>query len=42
MTMIDVSGECFFLVPAHPGCPRQSPESRKIVVVVVLLVYCDF
>jgi len=23
------------LVQTHPGCPRQSPESRKMVVVVV-------
>ena len=23
-----------FLVPAHPGSPRQSPGGRKIVVVV--------
>jgi len=22
------------LVPAHPGCPGQSPESHKMVVVV--------
>ena len=22
----------FLLVPAHPGCPGQSPESRKMVV----------
>ena len=27
-----------FLVPAHPGSPGQSPESRKTVVVVVSLV----
>jgi len=27
----------FFLVPAHPGCPGQSPESHKMVVVVVVV-----
>ena len=26
-------GEMYLLVPAHPGCPRQSLESRKMVVV---------
>jgi len=35
MTMTGVSGQMFLLVPAHPGCPEQSPESRKMVVVVV-------
>ena len=25
-------GEMYLLVPAHPGCPRQSPESCKMVV----------
>jgi len=25
----------FLLVPAHPGCPGQIPQSRKTVVVVV-------
>jgi len=24
--------EMYLLVLAHPGCPRQSPESRKMVV----------
>jgi len=24
----------FFLVPAHPGCPGQNPQSRKTVVCV--------
>jgi len=28
----------FLLVPAQPGCPGQSPESRKVVVLVVLPV----
>jgi len=26
-------GEMYLLVPAHLGCPRQGPESRKMVVV---------
>jgi len=34
----------FFLVPAHPGCPRQIPQSRKTVVCVCVvrpvLEYC--
>jgi len=34
----------FLLVPAHPGCPGQIPQSRKTVVfcvcVCVLLVLC--
>jgi len=38
MTMIGVSGWVFLLVPAHPGCPRHIPESRKTVVVVVVAV----
>ena len=29
-------GEVYLLVLAHPGCPRQSPESHKMVVVVVV------
>ena len=35
MTTIGVSGQMFLLVPVHMGCPGQSPESRKMVVVVV-------
>jgi len=27
----------FLLVPAHPGCPGQNPESRKTVVVVIVV-----
>jgi len=27
----------FLLVPAHPGCPGQIPESRKMFVVVVVV-----
>jgi len=27
-----------FLVPAHPSCPGQNPEGRKMVVVVVVSV----
>jgi len=33
--------DCFFwyrrLLPAHPGCPRQNPKSRKTVVCVCVL-----
>jgi len=29
-------GEMYLLVPAHPGCPGQSPESCKMVVRVAL------
>jgi len=29
MTTIGVSGCMFLLVPAHPGCPEQSTESRQ-------------
>jgi len=25
----------FLLVPVHPGCPGQNPESRKMVVLCV-------
>jgi len=28
-------GEIYLLVPAHPGCPRQSAKSRKMVVCVL-------
>jgi len=38
MTTIDVSGWMFLLVPAHPGCPRQNSESRKMVVCVCVHV----
>jgi len=34
MTMIGVSGWMFLLVLAHLSCPRQSPESHKMVEVV--------
>ena len=27
-------GEMYLMVPAHPGCPGQSPQSRKMVVYV--------
>jgi len=27
----------FLLVPAHPGCPGQNPESRKMAVHVFTL-----
>jgi len=37
--MIDDYDECsggmFLLVPAHPGCPGQFPQSRKTVVCVL-------
>jgi len=29
-------GEMYLLVPAHPGCPGQSPESRKMCVCEVV------
>jgi len=28
----------FLLVPAHPGCPRQIPHSRKMVVCLCVLL----
>ena len=28
-------GEMYLLVSAHPGCPGQSPQSRKMVVLCV-------
>jgi len=31
-------GKMYFLILAHPGCPRQGPESHKMVVVVVVVV----
>ena len=40
--MIDDYDECsewmFLLVPAHPGCPRQFPQSRKTVVCVCMQI----
>jgi len=42
MTMIGVSGRMFLLVPAHPGCPGQNPESCKMVVVVVVVAEVVF
>jgi len=38
MTMIGVSGWMFLLVPAHPDCPGQNPESHKMVVCVCVCV----
>jgi len=41
-------GVMYLLVPAHPGCPGQSPQSRKMAVCVCiqlsmcLSVYIDF
>jgi len=34
MTLIDVTGRMFLLVPADLDCPGQNPESRKTVVCV--------
>ena len=34
MTTTGVSGLMFLLVLAHPGCPGQNPENRKMVVCV--------
>jgi len=31
----------FLLVPAHPGCPGQNPQSRKTVVCVCVCVQDD-
>jgi len=31
---MSVSGWMFLLVPVHPGCPGQNPQSRKMVVCV--------
>jgi len=30
----------YLLVPAHPGCPGQSPESYKMVVCCVCVYVC--
>jgi len=38
MTTIDVSEWMFLLVPAHPVCPGQNQESRKMVVCVCVCV----
>jgi len=32
----------FLLVPAHPSCPRQNPESRKTVVCACVCVCAGF
>ena len=32
-------GEMYLLVPAHPGCPGQSPLSHKMVVLCVLFLF---
>jgi len=32
----------FLLVPAHPGFPEQIPQSRKTVVVVVVVAYLSY
>jgi len=38
MTTTSVSGWMLLLVLAHPGCPGQSPQSHKMVVVVCVCV----
>jgi len=41
LSLAPVNSDCFgftFLVPAHPGIPRQSPGCRKMVVVVAVVV----
>jgi len=35
-------GWMFLLVPAHPGCPGQIPQSRKAVVCVCVCVIMPF
>jgi len=35
-------GEMHLLVPSHPGCPRQSPQSRKMVVCMYVYVIVFF
>ena len=30
--------EMYLLIPAHPGCPGQSPESCKMVVCIVCVL----
>jgi len=32
----------FLVVPSYPGCPGQSPESRKMVVCVYMFVCCSY
>jgi len=34
-------GKMYLLVPPHPGCPGQSPESRKMVVCVCVLLLAN-
>jgi len=33
-------GEMYLLIPAHLGCPGQSPENRKMVVRVCVCGVC--
>ena len=40
MTTMSVSGWMFLLVPAHPGCPGQIPQSRKTVLCVYVFYQC--
>jgi len=39
MTTMCVSGWMFLLVPVHPGCPRQNPQSRKRLCMCVCIYY---
>jgi len=39
MAIITVYGRMFLLIPAHQGCPRQSPDSCKMVVVQLFNKY---
>jgi len=33
-------GKMYLLVPAHLGCPGQSPQSRKMAVLCVCVCVC--
>jgi len=41
MITIGVSGKMFLLVPAHPVCPGQNPESCKTAVWCVCVCVCE-
>ena len=38
---VSVSGWMFLLVPAHPGCPGQNPQSCKTFVCVCVCANCE-
>jgi len=40
MALVFVFILCFFLVPAHPGSPRQGPKTVVVVVIFVFLLFC--